>query len=292
MLLGCRRRKGVLSIEVWDTGIGIPEKDYRAIFGEYHQLDNAARERSRGLGLGLSIVQRLGQLLGHQVAGPLRTGKGSVFTIDVVVAAERKCTSARTSTCAGMMIEMAEPGHRTGEILVVEDDPEMRELLELLLKDEGHHMATAPDGITAQAMLQRGAIRPDLVLTDYNLPNGLNGLQFAEKLREKLHAQIPVIILTGDISTETLRDIALQNCVQLSKPVKCEGADARHPERTTGIAICRHSHHWNLKEPTAGKFGASNLRRGRRRQNTRRNSQRARGRWSDGRRLCVLRRLP
>ena len=67
VLLGCRRRQGVLSIEVWDTGIGIPEKDYRAIFGEFHQLDNAARERSRGLGLGLSIVQGLGQLLGHQI---------------------------------------------------------------------------------------------------------------------------------------------------------------------------------------------------------------------------------
>ena len=59
VLLGCRRHGGMLSIEIWDTGIGIPEQDLQAIFEEYHQLDNAARERSRGLGLGLSIVQRL-----------------------------------------------------------------------------------------------------------------------------------------------------------------------------------------------------------------------------------------
>ena len=221
MLLGCRRRKGLLSIEVWDTGIGIPEKDYRAIFGEFHQLDNAARERSRGLGLGLSIVQHLGQLLGHQIGVRSEPGKGSVFTIDVVVGPSGSGPPPDIDLHRDGD-RKAEPGHRTGEILVVEDDPEMRQLLELLLKDEGHHVATAPDGVTAQAMLQRGAIRPDLVLTDFSLPNGLNGLQFAEKLREKLHAQFPVIILTGDSSSKTLRDISLQNCVQLSKPVNAK----------------------------------------------------------------------
>ena len=96
----------------------------------------------------------------------------------------------------------------------------MRELLELLLKDEGHATATALDGVAALELVARGAVRPDLVLADYNLPKGLNGLQLAAKLREKLHRQIPVIILTGDISTGTLRDIALQDCVQLNKPVK------------------------------------------------------------------------
>ena len=76
VLLGCRRRHGMLSIEVWDTGIGIPDEELQAIFEEYHQIDNAARERSRGLGLGLSIVQRLGKLLGHRVRVRSRPGKG------------------------------------------------------------------------------------------------------------------------------------------------------------------------------------------------------------------------
>jgi len=67
VLLGCRRRGRMLSIEVWDTGIGIAEDHLQAIFEEFHQIDNAARELSRGLGLGLSIVQRLGHLLGHEV---------------------------------------------------------------------------------------------------------------------------------------------------------------------------------------------------------------------------------
>ena len=105
-------------------------------------------------------------------------------------------------------------------ILIVDDDPDVRELLELYLKGEGHHTATAPDGVAALALATRGTIRPDLILADYNLPNGMDGLQVAAKLREALHREVPVIILTGDISTGTLGDIAHYDCVQLSKPVK------------------------------------------------------------------------
>src|SRR3984885_6485411 len=76
VLLGCRRHEGMLSIEVWDTGIGIRNEELQEIFEEFHQIDNAARERSRGLGLGLSIVQRLGNLLGHRVRGRSQPGKG------------------------------------------------------------------------------------------------------------------------------------------------------------------------------------------------------------------------
>jgi two-component system, chemotaxis family, CheB/CheR fusion protein len=219
VLLGCRRRKGMLSIEIWDTGIGIPDEELQAIFEEYHQLDNPARERGRGLGLGLSIVQRLGGLLGHRVRVRSHPGKGSVFAIEVML------PSIRTAPALEQRRHGSDDGivdgvHRTGAILVVEDDPELRGLLELLLKDEGHHTAAAPDGIAARMLVARGMIRPDLILADYNLPNGLNGLQLAAKLREKLHQEIPVIVLTGDISTDTLRDIALHKCVQLSKPVK------------------------------------------------------------------------
>ncbi|CCB66516.1 chemotaxis protein CheB [Hyphomicrobium sp. MC1] len=221
VLLGCRRHKDRLTIQVWDTGIGIPEKDYQAIFGEFHQLDNAARERSRGLGLGLSIVQRLGRLLGHQVSVRSVPGKGSVFTVDIDMrrsGADRPLASQRPES------KPADPDAARGgsDILVVEDDPELRQLLELLLEGEGHRAVTAPDGVAAQAMLERRAIRPDLILTDFNLPNGLNGLQLATALRKKFELKTPVIILTGDISTETLRDIAGANCVQLNKPVNVQ----------------------------------------------------------------------
>jgi two-component system CheB/CheR fusion protein len=96
----------------------------------------------------------------------------------------------------------------------------MAELLELLLKGEGYRVETALDGLAALDLAGRGAIRPDLLLSDYNLPNGMNGLELAAKLRETLRRHVPVIILTGDISIDALRNIAVRDCVQLNKPVK------------------------------------------------------------------------
>jgi two-component system, chemotaxis family, CheB/CheR fusion protein len=96
----------------------------------------------------------------------------------------------------------------------------VRELLEIFLKNDGHQAATAPDGTTALALVERGAVRPDIILADYNLPNGMNGLEVAAKLQECLGYQVPAIILTGDTSTGTLRQIELGSSVRLSKPVK------------------------------------------------------------------------
>ena len=218
ILMGCRWYPKTLSIEVWDTGVGIPGEELDAIFEEYHQLDNAARERSRGLGLGLSIVRRLAVLLNHSVSVHSYPGKGSVFAIKVALSLPDAVPQLESSRPDDT--ETAEDAQRAGTILVIEDDPEVRELLEQLLKDEGHLVATAPDGLTALDLVARGAVRPDLVLSDYNLPNGMDGLGLAAKLRERLHRQVPVIILTGDISTDTMHNTVLHNCVQLDKPVK------------------------------------------------------------------------
>jgi two-component system CheB/CheR fusion protein len=115
---------------------------------------------------------------------------------------------------------VSDTAHRTGLILVIEDDRELRELLELVLKEDGHRTASAPDGPAALDLFAHGGFRPDLILVDYNLPNGMDGLLVATKIRETLHRHIPVIVLTGDISTDTLRRIASEDCVQLNKPVK------------------------------------------------------------------------
>jgi two-component system, chemotaxis family, CheB/CheR fusion protein len=221
VLLGCRRRAGVLRIEVWDTGGGIPGRELEAIFDEYHQLENGARARSRGLGLGLSIVKRVGDLLNHKVSVRSEVGKGSVFLVEVGLPAVAtvRTLAGRPKIAAGN----ADAVPRQGEILIVEDDPEVRSLLELALVEEGHTVTVAIGGSAALALMADGTCQPDLLLTDYNLPGGMSGLQLTSALREKLQREIPVIILTGDISTDTLREIALQKCVQLNKPVKLAG---------------------------------------------------------------------
>jgi two-component system CheB/CheR fusion protein len=221
VLVGCRRRAGMLSIEVLDTGIGIPETEFEAIFEEYHQLDNAARERSRGLGLGLSIVKRLGTLLGHTVRVASRIGKGSMFAIDIRDSAGATLV-VKHGAGVSTLETAAQPSRRAGSILVVEDDPEVRGLLELLLAGEGHRVTIAADGVIALDLVERRIVRPDLILADYNLPNGLDGLQIAAKVRENLRRLVPVVILTGDITTGALRRIAQHNCVRLNKPVKTQ----------------------------------------------------------------------
>jgi two-component system, chemotaxis family, CheB/CheR fusion protein len=220
VLLGCRRHKGVLSVEIWDTGIGIADKDLQAIFEEFHQVDNVARERSRGLGLGLSIVQRLGELLGHTIRVHSQLGKGSVFAIEVSNLGSEEITSQAHRRIIDEGI--VEDGRRTGSILIIEDDPEVRALLELFLKEEGFQATSAPDGVSALKSVRQGQVPPDLILADFNLPNGMNGVETTAKLREKFHHNVPVVILTGDISTDTLRNIARHDCVHLNKPVKLQ----------------------------------------------------------------------
>lgn len=218
VLLGCRKRGKSMSLEVWDTGKGIPETELEAIFDEYHQLDNTARERSLGLGLGLSIVRRMGILLGHRVTLRSKLGRGSVFAIEVPIATPPQPTASKLGAHAINIV--AKPHNSAVSILLIEDEPEVRELLDIHLRSEGHTVVSARSGKLAIDQVQIGGFRPDLILTDFSLPDGMNGLETKSRLLEFLGAATPVIVLTGAISTVILRDIALHKCTRLNKPVK------------------------------------------------------------------------
>lgn len=216
ILLGCRRRGDKLRIEVWDTGAGIPEGQTHAIFAEFHQVDNPRHERGRGFGLGLSIVQRLADLLDHSVDVRSRPGKGSTFAIEAPLGHEQPGALLQRR-----QLGTAQNAGGDAAILVVEDDPSVREMLDLLFASEGYRTADAADGNQALA-LARGAIRPDLVVTDYDLPDGLNGLHVVSGVREAVGREIPAVVLTGGISADTMREIARRGCVQRNKPVRSD----------------------------------------------------------------------
>ena len=217
ILLGCRRRGQDIRIEVWDTGIGIETDQLNAIFDEFHQIDNAARERSLGLGLGLSIVQRLGRLLGHAIDVRSVPGKGSVFAITVP---SRDNTPAPLLVAAASAASSETTHHPGAEIVIVEDDPDLLDLLAQLLRAQGHIVRCAADAAAAIKLIATGAVKPEILLTDYNLPAGQSGIDLLATLRGLLGQDLPGIILTGDISTDALANIAGGNCLRLSKPVE------------------------------------------------------------------------
>ncbi len=216
ILLGVRRCGRYLRIEVGDTGIGIAADELQAIFEEFHQVGNEARERSRGLGLGLSIVQRLGRLLGHDIDVRSVPGRGSLFSIKVPMRPSMTVSSAEPPPS----IEKTKGTHKHRcKVVVVDDDPDILGLLEQLLKSDGYIVRAAGDAAGALKLVAGGAIHPEILLTDYNLPGGMNGLELLARLRTVLNSNLPGIILTGDIATETLAKIGLEDCIQLSKPV-------------------------------------------------------------------------
>ena len=217
LLLGCRRHNDKLRIEVWDTGPGIPKAELKAIFEEFHQLDNPARESSKGLGLGLAIVQRLADLLGHGIDVRSRLGLGSVFSIDVPIA-----PAAPKLANAPRQVKPAEIRQTRGNVLVVDDDPAILEMLQLLFEDEGLQTITAADGPNAIRHLKAEPSTIDLIVADFNLPNGLNGLETIASIQKLQTATIPSIVLTGDISTKSLREIAQHGSIHLNKPVKAK----------------------------------------------------------------------
>ena len=223
VLIGCRRRGAHVCVEVRDTGVGIAGAELDTIFDEYHQLDNPARERGRGLGLGLSIVKRLGLMLDHPVTVRSTPRRGSVFTIcapraqDAAAAApagEAPLAAARDAA-PGVVARQAAPA----TILLIDDDDTVRDLIEQLLLAEGHTVIAACDGASAMRRVMEDGLRPDLALIDYNLPDGMHGLDVAARLRAHLGSGLPVVVLTGDISAATLRAVRAARCARLSKPV-------------------------------------------------------------------------
>jgi two-component system CheB/CheR fusion protein len=215
ILLGCRRHGRNLKIEVLDTGIGISEQQLQSIFQEFHRVDESA-EVSRSFGLGLPLVQRLGRLLGHSIKVRSSLGYGSAFSIEVPLGRPQ----------ARPLLPYSEPGrvetdvHR-GAIMIVDEDPMLREMLALLFESEGYHAVTAADGGEAM-VLARGAIQPDLVVSSYTLPNGMTGIQVLAAVGESLGRDVPAVILTGDISADTMREINRAGCIQRKKPIRSE----------------------------------------------------------------------
>lgn len=217
ILVGCRRRGGKLRIEIWDTGIGIPENQIAEVFKEYYRLDAPPGSGGQGLGLGLSIVKQLGDLLDLNVSVCSQLGKGSVFSIDIerAVAGEALVTVPAPIRHIDTRKIMS-----AASVLVIEDEDGMRDLLGIGLEQMGHTVAKTVSAAEAIEIVRETKFTPDVILADYNLSHGLNGLEAIEEIRRMVGQQIPALILTGDISSNALRKYAQKKIPHLNKPAK------------------------------------------------------------------------
>lgn len=195
ILIGCRRAGDKVRIEVWDTGIGIAREDIPHIFQEYYQAHDD--KHPEGYGLGLAIVQRLGKTLNHPVNVRSAPNKGSCFSIEVSVSYAKVDESDRANLPSSN-------GHAilAGTVLVIEDDTTVRLGLETLLESEGVEVVSAVNGNAAVVLCTNNNIRPDIILSDFNLPGPMNGVESIRAVRAALASEIPAIVLTGDVRQE------------------------------------------------------------------------------------------
>ncbi|MDP2707172.1 MAG: NahK/ErcS family hybrid sensor histidine kinase/response regulator, partial [Burkholderiales bacterium] len=214
VVVGCRRRGDKLRIEVWDSGIGIPQDKQREIFQEFSQLGNPERDRSKGLGLGLAIVERLARLLNHSIAVISTPGKGSVFAIEL----PRAMTPVRAVAAEPPRIMGVELNNMA--VLVVDDEALVREGMRELLASWGCHVVIAASGEEALARLSADDRLPDLIVSDYRLPEGETGIEVIERVQSALPVRIPAVLISGDTAPERLREAKASGYHLLHKPVQ------------------------------------------------------------------------
>jgi len=213
VLIGCRRRGGLLRINVYDTGMGIPQEEQRAVFAEFYRLDRGAR-MARGLGLGLSIVERIARVLDHPIQLASAPGRGSHFSIEVPLATpllSEECPPRAPCVELGQLADMA--------VLCVDNEPEVLNSMETLLGGWGCRVFKATDLNTALGAMAAAQAVPHGLLVDYHLDEG-NGIEVIAALRRQFGADLPAILITADRNPH-VREQARACAIQLlNKPVK------------------------------------------------------------------------
>ncbi len=213
VLVGCRRRGDHVRIEIADTGLGIPASKQKIVFMEFQRLEQGAKA-ARGLGLGLSIVERIARILDHRISLRSSVGKGSTFAVEV----------PRAPAIAG-----AAPARRTAAppatplegviVLCIENEPKVLAGMEALLSNWGCHVLGAPDFDTALAIIRKSGVQPDVLLVDYHLDSG-NGVEAIVRLRQEFGADMPAALITADRSPHVRDEARANELLLLNKPLK------------------------------------------------------------------------
>ncbi len=202
-----------ISIEVADTGPGIPASERDRIFDEYYQISNPGRNRSKGLGIGLSIVRKLAELLDFEIVLESELGRGSIFRL-IGRVAEKPLIRRNEETPTQYFVDGALRGKR---VLLIDDDEEILLAAALMLRLEGCEIEAAINRVEAMAAFS--GTKPDAIVADYRLNDGDTGLSVLQAFKSKF-PDIRGLVLTGDTGPEPLREVLSSGYRILHKPIR------------------------------------------------------------------------
>ncbi|WP_153771059.1 PAS domain-containing hybrid sensor histidine kinase/response regulator [Labrenzia sp. CE80] len=212
VLVGCRLRGGKVIVEVHDTGMGIPDTKQKLIFEEFQRLDDGMRV-AKGLGLGLSIVDRISHVLDHPVQLVSDSGSGSCFRVELPQAAPvpLEVTAPKAPVAAGHLDGLC--------VLAIDNEPDILNGMRHLLENWHCDVITARDDLEAAQYLSEANKTPDIVVIDYHLDEG-TGIEAVIRLRWKFGANLPAILVTADRSRAVRAEAAAKSIDMFNKPVK------------------------------------------------------------------------
>jgi Na+/proline symporter/signal transduction histidine kinase len=212
VLIGCRRKGSTLRIDVYDTGVGIPASKRRDIFVEFHRLEQGARI-ARGLGLGLSIVERVARVLGCTIEVGQPAGGGSHFAVSIP-----RSNAAPVELPARDNVRI-DPSQLAGTTAIcIDNEPSVLDGMEMLLRGWGCEVIKAPNLDIALAAISVSTTPPNGLLVDYHLDYG-NGIEAVIALRQRC-GDLPAILITADRSPAVREQARTQNIQVLNKPIK------------------------------------------------------------------------
>ncbi|MBZ0217619.1 MAG: hybrid sensor histidine kinase/response regulator, partial [Fimbriimonadaceae bacterium] len=213
ILVGCRRKNKNIRIEVHDTGRGIPASKQKLIFKEFHRIEPTSSD-VKGLGLGLSIVERMGRVLGHAISVKSTPQKGSVFSVEVPTS---RALPVRRSTQKASAVPIQQLDDML--VLCIDNEETILNGMEILLTGWGCSVMKASDLRSALAAIKQQHRTPDILLVDYHL-NQSNGLDTVTGLRWKIGQDLPAILITADRTPGLRREAGEKFIPILHKPVK------------------------------------------------------------------------
>ncbi|CAO4164788.1 ATP-binding response regulator [Methylorubrum populi] len=216
VLIAARRRGGATGklcrIDVVDTGRGIPEHERGLVFEEFYRGGHDSEEGGVGLGLGLSIVQRMASTLRHDIALYSRTGHGTSLSLTLPIAAQRPDAQVPLAPLATAL---------TGaRVLVIENDASTAEALQRLLRNWDAEVRVFRDLAGVVTALGTGMARPDVMVIDYHLDNGACGLDVVDYLRRNRGWVTPVILTTADHGADIAAQAQATGAELVHKPIK------------------------------------------------------------------------